>query len=82
MKPSHILYICAVYIDNMVVFGDNDDALIRNVRTVFQRFREKNVFFNANKLVIGFDSVPFVGQEISATGINMSKTYRIWNLLQ
>ena len=34
--------ICEVYIDDMLVFGDNDDAFIRNVRKVFQ----KNVALN------------------------------------
>ena len=57
----------------MLVFGETDDAFIRNVTTVFQRCREKNVTLNAKKLVIGVDTVPFVGHEISATGINMSK---------
>ena len=28
---------------------------------------------NAKKIVIGFDTVSFVGHEINATGINMSK---------
>jgi len=67
-----IYSICKVYIDNMLVFGD-DDAFIRNVQTVFHRFREKNGTLNAKKLVIGFDTVPFLGHELSATGINMSK---------
>jgi hypothetical protein len=68
-----IYNICEVYIDDMLVFGEMDDAFIRNVTTVFQRCREKNVTLNAKKLVIGVDTVPFVGHEISATGINMSK---------
>ena len=65
--------ICEVYIDDVLVFGETDDAFIRNVITVSQRCREENVTLNARKLVIGFDTVPFDGQEISATGINMSK---------
>jgi hypothetical protein len=51
----------------MIVFGEKDDSFIRNVTTVFQQCREKNVTFNAKKMVIGFDTVPFVGHEISAT---------------
>ena len=57
----------------MLVFGETDDAFIRNVQTVFQRYREKNVTLKAKKIVVWFDTVPFVGHEISATGINMSK---------
>ena len=59
--------ICDVYIDDMLVFGDDDDAFIRNVQTVFQRCREKSVTLNAKKLVIGFDTVPFVGHELYQT---------------
>jgi len=51
-----IYNICEVYIDDMLVFGENEDALIRNVRIVFQRFREKNVTLNTKKLVVGFDT--------------------------
>ena len=68
-----IYNICEVYIDDMLVFGDNDDVFIRNVQTVLQRFREKNVTSMLKKVVIGLDTVSFVGHEISATGINMSK---------
>ena len=68
-----IYNICEVYIDDMLVFGETDDAFLRNVKTVFQRCREKNVTLIAKKLVIGVDTVPFVGHEISATAINMSK---------
>ena len=57
----------------MLVFGETDDAFMRNVKTVFQRCREKNATLNAKRNVIGFDTVPFVGHEIRATGINMSK---------
>ena len=42
-----IYNICEVYIDDMLVFGETDDAFLRNVTTVFQRCREKNVTLNA-----------------------------------
>jgi hypothetical protein len=38
-----IYNICDVYIDDMLIFGETDDAFIRNVTTVFQRCWEKNV---------------------------------------
>ena len=42
-----IYNICKVYIDDVLVFGDDGDAFIRNIQTVFQRCREKNVTLNA-----------------------------------
>jgi len=79
---AHVLN-CLIHniFDDMLVFGDSEEALLVNVQTVFQRFREKNVTLNINKIVIGFASV-FVWYENSATGINMSKTYKKCNLLQ
>jgi hypothetical protein len=44
-----IYNICEVYIDDILVFGETDDAFIRNVTTVFQCCREKNVTLNAKK---------------------------------
>ena len=44
-----IYNICEVYIDDILVFGETDDAFIRNVTTVFQCCREKNVTINAKK---------------------------------
>ena len=55
----------------MLVFVDTDDEFIRDVKMAFQRCREKNVTLNAKQLVIGFDTVRFVGHKISATGINI-----------
>ena len=43
-----IYNICEVYIDDMLVFGDDDDAFIRNIQTVFQLCREMNVTFNGH----------------------------------
>ena len=58
-----IYNICEVYIIDMLLFGDNDDAFIRNVKTVLQCCRKENVTLNAKKLVMGFDTVPFVGHD-------------------
>ena len=64
----------------MLIFGDNDDAFIR---TTYKRCsNEKNVTLNDKKLVIGFDTVPFVGHEISDGYKHVKKTYRKCNLFQ
>ena len=68
-----IYNICEVYIDDMLIFGSNDETFLDNTRTVFQRCRERNVTLNAKKLIIGFDTIPFVGHDIDARGINMSQ---------
>jgi len=60
-----IYNICEVYIDDMLVFGETDDAFIRNVKMVFHRCREKNVILNAKTLVTGFDTVPSLGTKFA-----------------
>jgi hypothetical protein len=71
---NDLLYkICEVYIDDMLILGRDDDNFISNVRTVFQRCREKNVALNVKKLTIAKDKVQFLGHEIDSCGINMSQ---------
>ena len=66
-----IYNICEVYIDDMLIFRSNDKTVLDNTRTVFQRCRERNVTLNAKTLIIGFDTIPFVGHDIEVKGINM-----------
>ena len=62
-----------VYIDDLMIYGDDDDCFVQNVRTIFQKCREKNVTLSAKKLYLGFDTVQFVGHELDSTGINMTQ---------
>ena len=69
----HVLHgliysICEVYIDDMLIFGSNEDYFLANTRSVFQRCRKRNVTLNAKILIIGFDTIPFVGHDIDAKG--------------
>ena len=48
----HVLHgliynICEIYINDMLIFGSNDDNFLANTRTVFQRCRERNVTLHA-----------------------------------
>ena len=60
---------CEVYIDDMLIFGTDDDDFLSNVRKVFQRCREKYVTLNSKKLTIGKDKVSFIGHELDLQGI-------------
>ena len=67
-----IYNICEVYIDD-IIFRSNEDNFLANTRTVLQRCRERNVTLNAEELIIGFDTTPFVGHDIDAKCINVSQ---------
>ena len=45
---SEPLYqICEVYIDDLLVYGHDDDDIVNNVRTIFQKCRDKTVTLSA-----------------------------------
>jgi len=60
-------------IDDLLIYGDDDDSFVQNVRTIFQKYREKKVTLSAKKLYLGFDSVQFNGHELDSTSINMTQ---------
>ena len=70
---ERLYQICEVYIDDLLIYGNDDDSFVQNVRTIFQKCREKNVTLSAKKLYLSFDTVQFVGHELDSTGINMTQ---------
>ena len=75
---SELLYkICEVYIDVTCLLWSNDDKFIDNVRTVFQRCREKNVTLNSKQIMMGKDKEKSYSLDmIDSSGINMSQKCR------
>ena len=73
-----ILYVlCELYIDDVFVFGKDDDEFVANLREVFLRFRKFNISLNPKKCRLGLESVEFVGHVISAEGITFSEEKRL-----
>ena len=64
--------ICEVYIDDLLIYGLDDQDFVANVRTIFQKCREKTVTLSAKKYIL-VDTVPLMGHELDSTGINMSQ---------
>ena len=51
--------ICEVYIDDLLVYGHDDDDFGNNVRTIFQKCRDKTVTqytWSASLIMVGGDS--------------------------
>lgn len=74
---ASILYIaCELYIDDIFVFGKDDDEFVRNLESVFKRLRLHKVTLNPKKCRFGLPSVEYVGHIITADGVSFSKEKR------
>jgi hypothetical protein len=69
-----LMYICAeAYIDDVIVHGKNEDEFIKNLRTVFLRFRKYNVKLQPSKMKIGLTNVEYVGHTIDKEGLHFAR---------
>jgi len=57
---------CEVYIDDVLIHGDSDQAYLSNTRKVLERLRSKKVTAKPRKTELGLDKVEYVGHLISS----------------
>lgn len=67
---------CELYIDDIFVFGKNDDEFLSNLEAVFTRLRKHKVTLNPKKCRFGLASVEYVGHVVTADGISFSEEKR------
>jgi hypothetical protein len=65
---------CEVYIDDVIIHGQDEITFLHNVREVFERFRKYNVTLNPKKCKLGLDSIEFVGHEFDFEKMSFSRT--------
>ena len=68
-----IFNICESYIDDVLVWGKNDDDFIANLRKIFERFREYNITLSPAKCKFGMDRLTYIGLEIDEHGSTFSR---------
>ncbi len=74
---SGLLYICCeLYIDDVIVFGRNEDEFIENLEKVLKQLQERNVSLNPKKCTLGSKEIEFVGHVIDSEGLRMSEEKR------
>ena len=67
-----IYFICEVYLDDVIIFGDTPTEFIERMRIIFTRFRLKNICLKASKCKFGLSKIEYVGRTISKEGVSMS----------
>ncbi|GKT35482.1 Transposon Tf2-6 polyprotein, partial [Aduncisulcus paluster] len=61
-------HFCLVYLDDILVFGENQDDFINNLSKVLDRLSEFNLCLNLDKCKIGMKNVRYLGFIISEQG--------------
>jgi transposase InsO family protein len=75
-----LYFICEVYLDDILVYGDTEDTFITNVRTLFVRLVKFGILLKPSKTYLGFREVEWVGKIVSSEGLQMSRK-RVQGLL-
>jgi len=65
--------ICDIYIDDIIIYGKDEDSFIANLEAVFERLKEYGVSVHPDKCVFGKTEVEYVGHVISREGVSFSR---------
>ena len=66
---QHIGKICHVYLDDIVIWSDNVDEHVKNVRTILQALEDAKLYCNPKKTKLFCTEILFLGHRISTRGI-------------
>ena len=64
-----ILSCCAVYLDDIIVYGKSKEELLQNLQKVFDRLRQNNLRLKPKKCKILHTEISFLGFTVSAEGV-------------
>jgi hypothetical protein len=77
-----LLYIaCELYIDDILIFGKDEEEYFHNLEEVLKRFDKYNITINPDKCKFGRTEIDYVGHRINADGITHIRD-RITKVLQ
>jgi hypothetical protein len=61
-----------MHLDDCIVYAKGNAQFLQRLRAVFERFHEKNLFFEAMKCKFCVKQIEYVGRVISREGLFMS----------
>lgn len=62
-----------IFVDDMLVFGHDEDEFLTNMRKVLERCRQKRIHLKGKKSIIGATEIDVVGLHLSSQGRSLSK---------
>ncbi len=65
--------IAELYIDDVMVYGEDEETFLRNLGQVFERLKEFNVTVNPSKCMFGKTEIEYVGHVISREGVHFTR---------
>jgi hypothetical protein len=71
-----LFIICELYLDDILVFGKDDNEFISNLRKVFVRLKNHKVTLNPKKCKFGYSTIEYVGITITPDGVTFSEKKR------
>ena len=71
-----VFVICEVYIDDIFIFGKDEEEFLHNLRLVFERFQKHKITLQPKKCRFGAPELEFVGHVISADGVDYTSEKR------
>jgi hypothetical protein len=67
-------FICMVYIDDVIVFGDSEESYLANLSTVLERFEKYGIIVNSEKCSFGLEEVEYVDHTLSVEGMHFKRS--------
>ena len=68
-----VMYICEVYLDDIIVHARTEIEFLERLRAVFERLRKHGITLNPAKCRLGMDKTEYVGHVIDETGLSFSQ---------
>lgn len=71
---EHIGKICLIYIDDIIIFGKNEDSHLKNIETIFKTLHKANMKIQIDKCEFLKTEVEFLGFLVSKDGLKTTET--------
>ena len=62
-----------MYLDDVITFGDSEEAFLANLEAVFTRLQSHNVTLNPAKCRFGMSEIEYVGHVINENGLTFTR---------